>query len=128
MGVGAPHHLRQLHLAVVAPVLVRLVQAGAKVLLVLQHPRLALHLVLEAHPLNFAAAAVAAAASGSGAGAFAGELQLLETQFLSSPAAGLSVLAHPVALLAAAGEPLLLHPQAGVGKRAVLLAVPGQAA
>lgn len=126
MGVGAPHHLRQLHLAVVAPVLVRLVQAGAKVLLVLQHPRLALHLVLEAHPLNFAAAA--AAASGSGAGAFAGELQLLETQFLSSPAAGLSVLAHPVALLAAAGEPLLLHPQAGVGKRGVLLAVPGQAA
>lgn len=118
------HSLRQLHLVVVVPALVHLGQAEVEVLLVLQLHQ-ALHLVLEAHPLNFAAAVVAASASD--AGAFAGALQLLVTWSLSSPAAGLVVLAHPVVLLAAV-DPLHFLLQAGVVKRGVFLAVPDQAA
>lgn len=73
---AADHHLlRQLHLAVVAPAPVHLVQAVEEVL---QHLHWALHLVLEDHPLDFAAAA-AAAVSASGVEAFAGSLQPLAT-------------------------------------------------
>ncbi len=129
MALGAHHPLRQLHLAVVVPALVRLVRAGAGVLLVLQYLHQVHRLVLEAHPLNFAAAVAAAAVdvavAASAAASFAGSLQLLVTWSWSSLAAGL---AHPVVLLAAAEDPLRLHPQAGVGKRGGSLAVPGQAA
>lgn len=123
VAAGDHHPLRQLHLAVVAPALVRLVQAGVEVLQCLHQ---ALHLVLDAQPLNFAAAV--AAASASDAAAFAGALQLLGTWSWGSLAAGLAVLAHLVVLLAAAGAPLHLHLQAGAGKRGVCLVVPGQAA
>lgn len=119
----APHPLHQPHFAVVAPVLVHLVLVGVGVLLVLQCLHLALHLVLDAHPLNSAAAA----ASASDVGAFAGGLQLLVTWGWGSPAAGLAVLAHLVVLLAVE-DPLHLHLQAGVGKREASLVVPGQAA
>lgn len=74
VAVVAHHLLRQLHLAVVAPAPFHLVQAGEEVL---QHLHWALHLVLEDHPLNFAAAAVAASASD--VEAFAGSLQPLVT-------------------------------------------------
>lgn len=124
--VGAHHPLPPLHLAVVALALVRLVLAGVEVLLVLQCFHQALHLVLDAHPSYFAAAA--AAASASDAGAFAVALPLLVTWSWGSLAAGLAVLAHPVVLLAVAGDPLRLHHQAGVGKMGVFLVVPGQAA
>lgn len=121
VAVVAPHPLHQPHFAVVAPALVHLVLAGVGVLLVLQCLHLALHPVLDAHPLNSAAAV--AAASASDAGAFAGGLQLLVT--FGIPAAVLAVLAHPVVLLAV-GDPL--HLQAGVEKREASLVVPGQAA
>lgn len=124
VAVVAPHHLHQPHFAAVAPVLVHLVLAEVGVLLVLQCLLLALHPVLDAHPLNSAAAV---AASASDAGAFAGGLQLLVTWSWGSPAAGLAVLAHLVVLLAV-GDPLHLHLQAGVGKREASLVVPGQAA
>lgn len=125
VAVAAHHPLRQPHFAVVGPALVHLVQAGVEVLLVLQCLHLALHPVLDAHPLNSAAAAVAASASD--AGAFAGGLQLLETWSWGNLAAGLAVLAHLVVLLAA-GDPLHLHLQAGVVKREASPVVPGQAA
>lgn len=124
----AHHRLHQLHFAVAAPALVHLVQAVMEVLLVLRHCHQALHLVLDAHPLNSAAAAAAVAASASDVGAFAGVLQLLVTWSWGSLAAGLAVLAHPVVLLAAAGDLLHLHLQAGVEMRGVVLVVPGQAA
>lgn len=102
------HHLH--HSAVVALALIHLVQAGVEVLQ-------GLHLGLEDHPFDFAAAAAAAAS------ACAGALQLLVT---SGSLAGLAVLAHLVVVLAA-GEPLH-HPQVGVEKMGLSLAVPGQAA
>lgn len=105
------HHLH--HSAVVALALIHLVQAGVEVL---QGLHWGLHLVLEDHPFDFAAAAAAASAC-------AGALQLLVT---SGSLAGLTVLAHLVVVLAA-GEPLH-HPQVGVEKMGVSLAVPGQAA
>lgn len=108
MALGG-HHLH--HSAVVALALIHLVQAGVEVLQ-------GLHPVLEDHPFDFAAAAAAAAAS-----ACAGALQLLVT---SGSLAGLAVLAHLVVVLAA-GEPLH-HPQVGVEKMGLSLAVPGQAA
>lgn len=116
-----------LHLAAAAPALVRLVQVGAGVLLVLQYLHRALRLVLEAHPLNSAAAAAVAvvAASASDAGAFAGSLQLLVTWSWGSFAADLAVLAHPVVLPAAAGDRLHLQTEVEKG---VSLALPGQAA
>lgn len=114
--VGAHHLLR--HLAVVAPALALLVQAGVEVL------HQILHLVLGAHPLNFAAAV----ASASDAGFSAGALQLLGTWSWGSLAAGLAVLAHPVVLLVAVADPQPLHPQAGVEKRGVFLVVLDQAA
>lgn len=105
------HHLH--HSAVVALALIHLVQAGVEVL---QGLHWGLHLVLEDHPFDFAAAAAAASAC-------AGALQLLVT---SGSLAGLAVLAHLVVVLAA-GEPLH-HPQVGVEKMGLSLAVPGQAA
>lgn len=124
--VGARRRLHRLRLAVAAPALVQLVQAVAEGLLFLRCLRQALPLGLGDHPLNFAAAVVAAAASASGAAA--GALQLLATWSWGSLAAGLAVLAHPVVHPAAAGNHLHRHPQAGVGKRGVSLAVPDQAA
>lgn len=106
------HHLH--YSAVVALALIHLVQAGVEVL---QGLHWGLHLVLEDHPFDFAAAAAAAAS------ACAGALQLLVT---SGSLAGLAVLAHLVVVLAA-GEPLH-HPQVGVEKMGLSLAVPGQAA
>lgn len=104
------HHLH--HSAVVALALIHLVQAGVEVL---QGLHWGLHLVLEDHPFDFAAAAAASACAGA--------LQLLVT---SGSLAGLAVLAHLVVVLAA-GEPLH-HPQVGVEKMGLSLAVPGQAA
>lgn len=82
---------------VVAPGLVHLVLAAVGVLLVL-HPD------LDDHPWD----SVAAAASASDAGAFAGVL-LLVTRNWGSLAVVPSVPEDPVVLLAAAGDPRLLH-------------------
>lgn len=124
--MGAQYFLHLLQLAVVVPALVLLVQAGAEDLLVLQPLHQALHLVLEAHPLYFAAAVAAASASDADAGAFAGALQLLATWSWCS-LAGPAVLARPVVLLAAE-DPPHLPLQAGIVKRGVSLVVPDQAA
>lgn len=74
MAAAVHRPLHPLHPAVVAPVLVHPVQAGAVVLLLLLGLHLALHLALGAHPLSFAAV-VAAAASASDAAGAAGALQ-----------------------------------------------------
>lgn len=116
--------LPQLQLVVVvAHVLVHLVLAGEEVLLVLQCFHQALHLVLDAHPLHSAAAA-----SAFDVEAFAEALQLLVTWSWGTLVVGLAALAHPVVHLAAAGDPLLLHHQAEVGKMGISQVVPGQAA
>lgn len=127
VGVGA-HHLLQHHLAAVDPALVLPVQVEVEGLLVLLHLRPALRLVLVSLPLDFAAAVVVASASAAGSSAEV--LQLLERWCPGSPAAGLIVLVHPVALLAAvaAEDPLHLHLQPGIGKRGVSLPVPVQTA